>query len=142
MTDLHGLLKYREASDAFVIIPLKGQVKGESHTCHHLLHCVNVTDSGIKVRSWVRRLVAIHLLRGWVEGPAFVDAVSGSQSSSTMDMNNLFIELLVDLYKSQRPLFGVDVYSSANVVDKYHVFWSFRRGSESQAVAKKVDESD
>jgi hypothetical protein len=93
MTDLLGLLKYREASEAFVIIPLKGQVKGESHTRHHLLHCVNVTDSGIEVRSWVRRLVAIHLLRGRVEGPAFVDAVSGCQSSS-MDMNGLFIELL------------------------------------------------
>jgi hypothetical protein len=141
MTDLQGLIKYRGASTDFVIIPLKGQVKGESHTRHHLLHCVNITDSGINVRSWVRRLMAIHLLRGRVEGPAFVDPTTGSQSSS-MDLNDLFMELMVDIYDTHRPLFGVDVYSSADVVDKYHVYRSFRRGSESQAVAKRVDESD
>jgi hypothetical protein len=141
MTDLQGLLTYREASDIFVIVPLKGQVKGESHTRHHLLHCVNVTDSGIDVRSWVRRLVAVHLLRGRTEGPAFVDATSGNQSTS-MDMNDLFLEVLVDLHDSHRPLFGVDVYTAADVTDKYHVFRSFRRGSESQAVAKRVDEAD
>jgi hypothetical protein len=141
MTDLQGLIKYRGASTEYVIIPLKGQVKGESHTGHHLLHCVNITDSGINVRSWVRRLLASHLLRGRVEGPAFVDPTSGSQSSS-MDMNDLFLELLVDIYESHRSLFGVDVSSSADVADKYHVFRSFRRGSESQAVAKRVDESD
>jgi hypothetical protein len=141
MTDLQGLLKYRGASADFVIIPLKGQVKGESHTRHHLLHCVNVTDSGINVRAWVRRLMAIHLMRGRVEGPAFVDPTSGIQSSS-MDLNDLFMELLVDIYDSHPSLFGVDIYSAADVSDKYHVFRSFRRGSESQAVAKKVNESD
>jgi hypothetical protein len=98
-------------------------------------------DSGINVWSWVRRLLAIHLLRGRVDGPAFVDPASGNQSSS-MDMNDLFLELLVDIYETHRPLFGVDVASSADVANKYHVFRSFRRGSESQAVAKRVDESD
>jgi hypothetical protein len=97
MTDLQGLLTYCRASNSFVIVPLKGQVKGESHTRHHLLHNVNVTDSGIDVCSWVWRLIAVHLIRGRSEGPAFVDPTSGNQSSS-MDMNDLFLEVLVDLH--------------------------------------------
>ena len=47
MVDLPGLIQYGEARPEFVIIPLLGQVKGEDHTRHHLLHCVNETDSGI-----------------------------------------------------------------------------------------------
>jgi hypothetical protein len=85
--------------------------------------------------------MTIHLLRGRIEGPAFIDTTTGSQPSS-MDMNDLFMEVLVDIYESHRPLFGVDIYSPADVVEKYHVYRSFRRGSESQAVAKRVDESD
>ena len=61
---------------------------------------------------------------------------------TTSDMNDLFHELLLELFDSHRRLFGVDIESSADVTDKFHVFRSFRRGSESRAVAKRVDESD
>ena len=141
MTDLEGLTRFQNASEDFVIIPLKGQVKGENHTRQHLLHSVNVTDSGIDVRSWVHRLMAIHIVRGRTTGPAFVDPLTHLQST-TSDMNDLFIELLTDLFDSHRPLFGVDIVSAMEVTDKYHVFRSLRRGSESQAVAKRVSEAD
>ena len=39
-------------------------------------------------------------------------------------------------------MFGVDIKSLEDLVDKYHVFRSFRRGSESRAVAMKVSEAD
>ena len=141
MTDLEGLIHHSNASEDFVIIPLKGQVKGESHTRQHLLHSVNSTDSGIKVRVWLRRLMTVHSIRGRTVGPAFVDPISNTQST-TSDMNDLFHELLVELFDSHRQLFGVDIDSSVDVTDKYHVFRSFRRGSESRAVAKRIDEAD
>jgi hypothetical protein len=141
MTDLEGLIHYRDVSDEFVIIPLKGQMKGENHTRQHLLHSVNITDSGIDVRAWVRRIMLIHSIRGRTSGPAFVDPSSNLQAT-TSDMNDMFVELLGDLFESHRRLFGVNIESSLDVGEKYHVFRSFRRGSESRAVAKRVDEAD
>ena len=82
-----------------------------------------------------------HSVKGRTNGPAFVDPISNSQTS-TSEMNDLFLELMVDLFDSHRPLFGVDIESSSDVTDKYHVFRSFRRGSESQAVSKRVEEAD
>ena len=60
MVDVSGVREFGEASAEHVIIPLLGQVKGEEHTRHHLIHCVNLTDSGIHVRRWVSRLRSIH----------------------------------------------------------------------------------
>ena len=141
MTELEGLAGYCYASEDFVIIPLKGQVKGENHSCQRLLHSVKTTDFGIEVRAWVRRLMAAHTIRGRASGPAFVDPTSNTQST-TSDLHDLFLELLVDLFDSHRRLFGVDIESSVDVMHKYHVFRSFRRGFESRAVAKRVDEAD
>ena len=73
MTDLEGLTRYHEASDEFVVIPLIVQINGGNHTRHHLLHSVNTTDSGIEVRAWIQRLMAIHSIRGCTSGPAFID---------------------------------------------------------------------
>ncbi len=78
MTDLEGLIRSCDVSDDLVIIPLRGQVKGENHTCQHLLHSVNVADSGINVRAWVRRLMTVHAIRGRTTGPAFVDPGSNA----------------------------------------------------------------
>ena len=142
MTDLEGLTRYCNTSEDFVIIPLKGQEKGENHTRQHLLHSVNFTDSGIKVRAWMPRLMAVHTIRGRTSGPAFIDHPTSNTQSTTSDMNDLFHELLVDLFDSHRHLFGVDIESSVDVMHKYHVFRSFRRGSQSRAVAKRVDEAD
>jgi hypothetical protein len=57
-------------------------------------------------------------------------------------MNDWFVELLVELFESHRSLFGIDIESSVDVSERYNVFRSFRRGSESRAVAKRVDEAD
>jgi hypothetical protein len=50
--------------------------------------------------------------------------------------------VLIEIYDRRPELFGYDVESSADLQDKFHVFRSFRRGSESRAVAMKVSESD
>jgi hypothetical protein len=142
MVDLRGLIEYNSHQTArpFVIIPLLGQVKGEDHTRHHLLHCINVTDSGISVVSWVNRLLAVHRLSRRFEGPAFLN--ESNAQSTTSELNDLFIEVLVETYEDYRDLFAVDIKSSSDVSEKYNVFRSFRRGSESRAVSQKVSEAD
>ena len=141
MVDLSGLIEFnRIAGRSFVIIPLLGRVKGEDHMRQHLMHCVNETESGISVVNWVNRLTGIHRLKQRSDGPAFLNEFD--VQSSTAEMNDLMIDLLTEIYEDHRELFAVDVKSISDVSEKYNVFRSFRRGSESRAVAQKVSEAD
>ena len=133
MVDIPGLLQYGEASEEHVVIPLLGQVKGEDHTTRqHLLHCVNETGSGICVRRWESRLKKVHEALGRTVGPAFVNPGTKKQSS-TAEMNDIFLDLLTEIHEDNRNLFSVDIRTPVDLHEKFNVFRSFRRGSESQA---------
>ena len=141
MVDVEGIRDLGEASMDHVVIPLLGQVKGEDHTRQHVIHCVNVTDSGINVRRWVNRLRSLHRVMNRVKGPAFVNPSNGRQTT-TSEMNDLFVDLLTEIFEDHRDLFAVDIRSAGDLSDKYHVYRSFRRGSESRAVSKGVSPGD
>lgn len=140
LCDLEGVLDHFDDSRSYVIIALLGKVKGEHHSRQHLMPCVNVTSSGIKVKVWIKRVLAVHALKGRNVGPMFVNA-DGLQST-TAELNDLFLEVLTELYDVHRNHFEVDIRTAADLQDKYNVFRSFRRGSESRAVAKGVSEAD
>ena len=141
MVDVQGIENFGETNPDFVIIPLLGQVKGEDHTRQHLIHCVNITDSGINVRRWVTRLRTVHRSIMRQDGPAFFNPSNGIQSS-TSEMNDFFIDLLTEVFDEHRELFASDILTTGDLFDKYHVYRSFRRGSESRAVSKEVNSSD
>ena len=61
---------------------------------------------------------------------------------TTAEMNELFLQLLGEIYEDQPELFGSEVNDATELPDNFNVFRSFRRGSESRAVAMKVSESD
>ena len=140
LADLEGLLQHFDPAGTHVIIPLLGRFKGEDHSTQHLMHCVNTTDSGINVRVWIVRLLAVHRSKGRTKGPVFIGA-NGTQSSSA-EMNALLLDRLSNIFEDNSSLFGLDVKSVDDIADKYHVFRSFRRGSESRAVSQKVSEAD
>jgi hypothetical protein len=140
LADLEGLIEHFSGTSKYVIIPLLGRVKGEHHSKQHLIPCVSVTDSGIEVESWMRQVLALHRIRGRTRGPLFVN--KDGYQSTTRDMNDLFLESLGEIFKKHPELFAVDIKSTSDLFDKYNVFRSFRRGSESRAVAKKVSEPD
>ena len=54
----------------------------------------------------------------------------------------MFLLLLVEMFDENPRLFGLDIKEASDLSDKYNVFRSFRRGSESRAVAMKVSEAD
>jgi hypothetical protein len=68
LTDLQGLQKYLEETKTLrrdhVIIPLLGKFKGEVHRRYHLAPLASVTDSGLKVQVWVKRLAVRERERG------------------------------------------------------------------------------
>jgi hypothetical protein len=140
LCDLKGVIEHYDNGRPYVIIPLLGKVKGEHHSRQHLLPCVAETDSGIAVRTWMTRVLAVHTIKKRTDGPFLVNA-EGLQST-TSEMNDLFLEILTELFEVRRDLFEVDVRTIADIQEKYNVFRSFRRGSESRAVAKGVSEAD
>ena len=140
MADLEGLIKFHDDTCEDVIIPLLGRFKGEHHAKQHLISSKGITGSGIQVKQWIRRLMAVHRVQGRSTGPAFVN--KDGYQSTTSEMNDLFLLLLVEIYDECPSLFGLDVTQSSDLEEKYHVFRSFRRGSESRAVAMQVSASD
>ena len=140
MTDLEGLIKYHDETEENVVIPLLGRFKGEHHAKQHLLSSRAVTGSGIQVKQWIRRVLAVHRIHGRRVGPAFVNA-EGFQST-TGEMNEMFIALLIEIHEVSPKLFPLDIDEPNDLYNKYNVFRSFRRGSESCAVAMNVSEAD
>ena len=77
---------------------------------------------------------------GRTTGPVFING-DGIQSS-TAEMNDVFHELMVELFHYRRELFDIEIKSESDISDKYNVYRSFRRGSESRAMSRKVIEAD
>ena len=73
LLDLGGLRKnFMKGLDKdYVIVALLGQVKGEHGEREHLLPTVSVTRSGIKIRRWIQRVIAVNQVCGRETGPAF-----------------------------------------------------------------------
>jgi hypothetical protein len=140
MADLEGLLQFYDQGSNNIVVPLLGKVKGEHHVRQHLLLSKGVTGSGIQVKLWIERVIMVHRILCRTTGPAFVN--HQGQQSTTSEMNELFLEVLTDIYDSRPNLFGFDISCSADLTEKFNVFRSFRRGSESRAVAMKVSETD
>jgi hypothetical protein len=140
LCDEDGPLEHYDEARDYVVIALMGQVKGEHPSRQHLLPCVSEIDSGIQVKVWLKRILAVHAMEGRTQGPAFLN--EQRIQSTTAEMNDAFHELMVELYDARRELFDIDVKTESDIHEKYNVYRSFRRGSESRAVARKVDESD
>ena len=86
-------------------------------------------------------MLVVHRAAGRVTGPVFANE-QGYQLS-TLEMNEVFLEVLGEIYDEMPELFPREVIQEASVLpEKYNVFRSFRRGSESRAVAMKVSEAD
>jgi hypothetical protein len=140
MADLEGLLEHHDPTSEEVVVPLLGRFKGEHHAKQHLLISCSVTGSGIQIKLWLARVMAVHKACGRSTGPAFSN--NKGRQLSTADMNDLFLEILTDIYEEHPKLFGADIAGAGDLQDKFNVFRSFRRGSESRAVAMKVSEAD
>jgi hypothetical protein len=123
-----------------VIVALLGQVKGEHGEREHLSPTVSTARSGIKVRGWVERVIAANQVCGRTTGPAFCD--DNGVVLKSRDMNEIFHELLGEIFVEHPAMFQADIQSIADIEDKCSVHRSLRRGSDSLATAMKVPEED
>ena len=147
LLDLEGLRKYFNSHfgddgkpEKHVIIALLGQVKGEHNERQHLIPCVNVTKSGINVRRWLRRTIAVNFSEGRVTGPAFCD--EKGVVLPTRVMNDMLHEMLEEIRCEHKSLFLGDIQSRGDIEEKFNAYRSFRRASDSRAIAMGVSSVD
>jgi len=136
LTDLFGLRKYLGECQGkdFVVIPLLGRFKGEQHSRYHLQPLAAVTSSGLQIRVWVERLVAVMDEGGRRQGPAFGDA--SGQVMSARVLEGALMERL-QVVKDKRP--GV-IPADVDCYEDFGISRSFRRGATSSARARGVSE--
>jgi hypothetical protein len=97
MADLEGLIHFFGCETKNDIVPLLGRFKEEHNAKQQILLSKGVTGgSGINVRLWIERVLAVHrsLLR--TKGPAFIN--SEGDQSTTSDMTDLFSESMITIY--------------------------------------------
>ena len=136
MADLTGLCQHNSLGSEEVFVPLLGRFKGEHYAKQHLLKSCATTGSGIRIKLWLARVMAVHQACDRSTRPAFVN--SKGYQSSTSEMNELFLEVLSEIQEDDSRLFRSDIGGEGDLPDKFNVFRLFRRGSDSRAVAMKA----
>ena len=137
LLDLKGLNKYwKRGNDQYTIIPLLGKFKGEHQESQHLIPCVSVTQSGIKVRSTLRNLIRAKRALDFTDGPAVSDF--RGKLLSSRDLDEMLIESLTHIYLEDQSLFPGDFTSEEHIISKYQCFRTFRRSAATRAIEKKI----
>jgi hypothetical protein len=136
LVDLAGLRKYLRdlAGQNHVVVPLLGRYKGEQHARYHLAPMAAVTDSGLKVRSWLERLVQTREEVGRIQGPAFQDRFGQLMSSRQIEAR--IMDQLQHVKDTQPGLIPADV----DCFEHFGISRSFRRGATSAARTRGVED--
>jgi hypothetical protein len=139
LIDLEGLHRHwkGEKEDHF-IIALRGKIKGEEHNARfHLLPCVPITGTGLRIRESVAHLMDLKANQGVMDGPAISKENGNSFSSRAID--DSLLEVLEDLFGSNRDLFPTKFETTQGLRKSYQVFRTLRMTSDTQALEMKVN---
>jgi hypothetical protein len=104
------------------------------------MYSVDKTGSGIEIRTYISNLIVLRHSEGRVDRPAICDPEG--RKWTTAQANEIFHELMCSLFDQQPNLFPSHVTSHADIMTKYNLFRSFRRDSDSRAIAKGINLSD
>ena len=117
-----------------------GKIQGESVERKHLIPCINVTSSGIKVKSVVNRLRKLKLLADFTNDLNVSDA-GGNMCAST-EIGGLLVNVLEELFEDQSKFFPPEVKNLLDIRDRYHSFRNWRRTSDTRSVEINVPDKD
>jgi hypothetical protein len=101
---------------------------------------VDITSTGIEARKAISDLILMRQHQNLTTGPAICDK-EGTQWTTAM-ANEILHELLCRLYHQDHSSFPSHIRSNGDILTKYHVYRSFRRASDSRAIAKEVATTD
>jgi hypothetical protein len=139
LVDLRGLKKYhKDLSESgelnHIIVPLLGRFKGEDNARYHLAPLASVTNSGLRVKLWVERLLEVRMREGRFQGPAFCDRQGHIMESHVYQ--DAYAERLQVIQSSSTGIIPEDL----DVLEEFGISRSFRRGSTSTARTRGVDD--
>ena len=141
LLDLEGMNEDQGfKSDKLILVSLWGKVKGEDQVRRHKLPCCNKTDSGIPVRLWVERSLRVSEGAGRTTGPLMTDRQGKAISSN--ELNLILHEMLENVYQYKMSLFPESIKDTDDIKEKYSVFRTFRRGSNTRAQEMGIDDRD
>jgi hypothetical protein len=143
LVERSSLIKYesqgRTHHRPHVVIPLMGRFKGETGERNVIRVLVEQTKSGLEVRKWTDRLIALLKEENRTAmssvGPAFCD--NKGFVLSYQHMNSLFHDELTRIQEAHPELILPDV----EVGETYNLFRSLRRGATSRASALNYSET-
>ena len=130
----------KDKRQPYVVIPLRGKLKGESNHFCHLIPCVPITSSEIRVEASLYRLKELKQTLGFVDGPA-ISSIQG-RVLTTRSLDDSFLDILEELFETSRQMFPAHIKSEEDLRMKYQGFRSFRRTSDTQAIQMKIDQTD
>jgi hypothetical protein len=141
LLDLEGLNRHwrAEVEDHF-IIALRGEIKGEHNARCHLLPCVPVTGTELRIKESVKRLMDLKATQGFPDGPAISKENGNMFSSRAIDESML--DVLEELFVSNRYLFPTKIETIQDLQKSYQVFRTLRRTSDTQALEMRASKDD
>jgi hypothetical protein len=141
LLDLEGLLEERNRDPSqYIVVALWGKIKGEHHERSHLLPSVNLTGSGIEVRRWIDQAVLLAQSSGRSRGPLMLDKLGKKITSAKL--NEIFHEALISLFRSGEVEFPSVIKTEEDIRERFNIFRSMRRGSDTRAKEENVSDSD
>ena len=128
MLDLGGLRNnwQPDRGDHFVIA-LWGKLKGETTYRNHVIPCINVTKSGIKVKYTVQRLLELKEKEGNIKGPAISEKAGFLLQARELDQQ--LHDLLMDIHENDPSLFPPSIASIEDILEYYRCYRTWRRTS-------------
>ena len=139
MLNLSSINKEWDRYDSHIVIALKGKVKGETNVCDHIFPCCNMTNSGIDMRLWISLLRVAHQSKGRKDGPAIT--TPGGEILSVSKLDETLHSYLIRLFREDHE-FPLEVKSEEDIEDRFSVFRSLRRASDTRALNQNVTTND
>ena len=121
------------------MIGLKGKIKGEANEQDYLFYCVNETSSGIRVMHWTDLLIKVHATARRCSGPAITDWEGAPLKTSELDDK---LHFFLGAMWEEGVKFLAEISTLEDISDRFSVYQSLRRASDTRALEKKVVESD
>ena len=139
MLNLTTINKELDRYDSYVVIALKGKVKGETNFRDHIFPCCKETKSGIDMRLWLNFLQLIHMSRDRKESPAITSWEGDIMTVTKLDETLHFFLTRLFLKGSEFPL---EIKSEEDFEDRFSVCRSLRRASDTRALNQNVISND
>ena len=123
----------------YLVIGLRGKLKGERIDRDHLLPCTRITSSGIKIEMWLKLLVIGDKSLGRTGGPAITDPDGSIAKTSGLDA--LLHDYLTRLH-DEGMVFPAEIKDAEDISERFSVYRSLRRASDTRSIEVGVPLAD